>query len=162
MYDHHMYDLFDKNIQKYHNRITSSWNISKYEGRTNLSKEEYLDALNIFRGPYGSSYIYFFRYPPTPSLGPRMQSILEHKDIYQLNLNDEDVLKNIKDIFYGYNMSESDNEILTKEYYETITNSEYFANYDDNIPMNFKNLNHIAIAFTNDYCKAQFLTKYQD
>lgn len=53
MYDNEMYDLFDKNVLKYKDRIINDWNIEKYKGRNNLTREEYIDALNIFRGMYG-------------------------------------------------------------------------------------------------------------
>ena len=64
MYDNKMYNLFDKNVEKYKDRILNDWNIEKYKEKTNLTREEYIDALNIFRGKYGANYIYFFRYAP--------------------------------------------------------------------------------------------------
>ena len=59
MYDNKMYDLFDKNVEKYKDRILNDWNIEKYKGKSNLTREEYIDALNIFRGKYGTNYILF-------------------------------------------------------------------------------------------------------
>ncbi len=159
MYDNNMYDLFDKSALKYKDRITNYWNIDKYKGRDTLSREEYIDALNIFRDKYGSRYIYFFKYPPDIRLGPRMAEILKYKDIYRININDEDVMKHIKDIFYGYNMSSSDNYLLDRKYYENISKEDYFAPYDDSLEMNFSRLNHIAIAFDNDKCDFRFLEK---
>jgi hypothetical protein len=64
MYDNKMYDLFDKNVLKYKDRIINDWNIDKYKNKKDLTREEYIDALNIFRGNEGCNYIYFFRYPP--------------------------------------------------------------------------------------------------
>lgn len=161
MYDHNMNDYFDKYTAKYLERITNSWNIPVYHHRRpdTLTREEIIDALNIFRGPYGASYIYFFKFPPTADLGPKMATDLATKDIYRLNINDEEVEKSIIDIFYGYENSHSDNTKLTKKYYETVTPEAYFKNYDDNLPLNYASLNHIAIAFANDYCPLKFLEK---
>lgn len=159
MYDHHMDDLFNKYAEKYHKRITSSWQIEKYQGKKSLTKKEYLDALNIFHGKYGSSYIYFFRFAPYKELGPHMAQILETKDIYRIDINKIEVQKHIKHIFYGYEKSHSDNKILTKSYYENITFSKYFEDYDDSSQMLFAPLNHIAIAFKDDYCPISLLEK---
>lgn len=160
MYDNKLYDLFDKNVSKYQNRIINKWNIKKYKDQKELTREEFLDGLNIFRGQYGSRYIYFFKYPPYKDLGSRMTEILKTKDIYRININDEEVMKSIKDIFYGYEMSNSDNKQLDKKYYENISRKEYFSKYDDTIEPNFSRLNHIGIAFVNDFCPATFLEKY--
>lgn len=159
MYDHKLYNLFDKNVSKYKDRITNYWNIDKYKGKSFLTREEYLDGLKQFRGEHGSSYIYFFRYPPIKKLGPRMEEILKTKDIYRININDEEIMLSIKDIFYGFDMSNSDNKILNKEYYENISKEDYFKYYDDSIKMNFSKLNHIGIAFIDDYCHLDFLEK---
>lgn len=162
MYDYKMYDMFDKNASKYIGRITNDWNIEKYKGKENLSREEIIDALKIFRGEYGSSYIYFFRYPPYKELGSRMEDILKYKDIYRININDEELMKNIKDMDYGYNMSNTDNEKLDKSYYENITKEEYFSKYDDSLKMNYSTLNHISISFMNDYLDKKYITKINE
>ena len=161
MYNHKLYDLFDKNAEKYKKRIVDSWNIKKYKNRdkNSLTREEILDALTIFRGKFGASYVYFFKFPPYKKLGKRIEELLKVKDVYRININDEEIQKNIKDIFYGYDLSNSDNKKLDKYYYENITKEEYFKNYDDNIEMNFSRLNHISIAFINDYCSLEFLEK---
>ena len=49
MYDNKMYDLFDKNVLKYKDRILNDWDIKKYKGKSNLTREEYMDAFNIFK-----------------------------------------------------------------------------------------------------------------
>lgn len=159
MYDNKMYDLFDKNVSKYKRRIIEHWGLDKYKSKNELTREEYLDGLNLFRGEFGSSYIYFFRFPPYKELGSRMDDILKVKDIYRININDEEVMKNIKDIFYGYDMSNSDNKLLDKDYYENVTKNEYFSKYDDSEEMNFSKLNHIGIAFFNNYCPLKYLEK---
>ena len=63
MYDHGLYEEFDKYTDKYKYRIVNSWQIEKYAGRKeeSLTREEILDALNIFRGAEGTNYIYFFK-----------------------------------------------------------------------------------------------------
>ena len=159
MYNNKMYDIFDKYIEKYKYRITNSWNIKKYKNKTELTREEIMDCLNIFRGKYGCSYIYFFKYPPYKKLGKKMKKILKCKDIYQININDEEVMKSIKDISYGFDLSNSNNKKLNKLYYEKISEEEYFSKYDDNLEINFSTLNHISIAFNDDYCKLKFLEK---
>ena len=159
MYDNGLYDLFDKNTVKYIDRITKDWNIDKYKGKSNLTREEIIDALNIFRGEYGSEYLYFFKFPLTKELGPKIEELLKHKDIYRIDINDPEVVKHIKDIFYGYDMSNSDNKMLDKEYYENITEEEYFSKYDDSLAMNFSTLNHISIAFKDGYCPVKILKK---
>lgn len=159
MYDNKMYDLFDKNVEKYKDRILNDWNIEKYKGKSNLTREEYIDALNIFREKYGTNYIYFFRYPPYKKLGNKINEIEKYKDIYRININDEKIQKSITDIFYGYDMSDSNNRLLDKKWYETISQKEYFSKYDDNLSMNFSTLNHISISFKNGNCPLDFLEK---
>lgn len=161
MYDHKMYDLFDKNIEKYKQRIVDDWNIKQYKGRTpdSLSREEIIDVLNNYRGEIGTSYIYFFKYFPYKKLGKKIEEMLKYKDIYRININDEKTQKYIKNIFYGYDLSNSDNKKLNKKYYENITKKKYFEKYDDNLSMNFSTLNHIGIAFNNDYCPIELLKK---
>lgn len=161
MYQHKLFDLFDGSVNKYKRRIVKDWNIAKYKNRDeeSLSREEILDALKIFRGDFGTSYIYFFKYPPYKELGKKMEELLKVKDIYRININDEAVQKNIKNIFYGYENSSSDSKILNKSYYENISKEEYFSNYDDKLSMNFARLNHISIAFKDEFCPIEFLEK---
>lgn len=159
MYDNKMFELFDKNVLKYKERVLNDWNVEKYKGKKELSREEYIDALKIFRGEYGANYIYFFRFPPSKSLGQKINELSNYKDIYRININDEEVQKYITDIFYGFDMSNSDNKVLNKKYYETISKDEYFSKYNDNISMNFSMLNHIGISFKNGNCPLKFLEK---
>ncbi len=159
MYNNKMYNLFDKYVSKYHDRITKDWNLNKYQGKDYLTREEYLDALKEFRGEYGTYYLYFFRFPLYKKLGKKITELLENKDIYRININDEYVQKFILDIFYGYERSNSDNKLLDKRYYETITEEDYFRNYNDELKMNFSTLNHIGIAFKDGYCPIELLEK---
>lgn len=164
MYDHEMFAEFDEYVDKYRERIVGSWQIEKYQNRApeSLTREEIIDALKLFRGENGPSYIYFFRYPLYDGLGKKIENLLKVKDIYQIDINDQKTIAKIKEIFYGYDMSNDDNEQLNKEYYERVSEQEYFSKYDDDLPMNFATLNHIAIAFVDDYCPMEFLKKYDD
>ena len=103
--------------------LFNDWNIEKYRNRVEntLTREEIIDVLNIFRGENGTSYIYFFKFPLYKELGNKTDELLNVKDTYRININDEEVQKNIKDIFYGYDESNSDNKILDKDYYENKT-----------------------------------------
>jgi len=158
MYRHQLFDLFDQSVEKYRARIALEWH-TPYQGRdaSSLTRREILDALKSFRGEFGASYIYFFRYPPKRKLGTRMAHILENKVILRINTHDEEVERHIKDIFYGYEGSHRDGKILDEEYYENVTEEEYFSTYDDEAELNFSGLNHIAIAFQDDFCPFRFL-----
>lgn len=159
MYDHQLFDLFDKSVEKYKHRIVGEWKTKYYQRDvSSLTREEVIDALNSFRGEYGSRYIYFFRYPPKKSLGDRMSRILEDKVIYRINICDEEVQRCIKDIFYGYH----EGELLDHNYYKKVTEKEYFSSYDDTIEMNFSKINHIAIAFQDDFCPLSFLEQEKE
>jgi hypothetical protein len=159
MYDHKLYDLFDKAVLKYKNRITGDWQIEKYKGKTHLTREEFIDALRIFRGEDGANCIYFFKYPPYKELGNKIRELSLEKDIYRIDLHNEELQKQIRSIFYGYDGSHSDHACLEKVYYEKITKKEYFEKYDDSIPMNFSTLNHISVCFKNGNCPYEFLEK---
>lgn len=160
-YDNEMYKEFDEYAEKYKRRIVNDWGIEKFKDTPEelLSREDILDALKIFRGDNGASYIYFFRFPPYSELGQNMKEILKNKDIYCINLNDEELQLQIKDIFYGYENIHSDNKKLDKSYYENVTKEEYFSSYEDNVSMNYAKLNHISIAFKYDYCPANLIKK---
>ena len=86
-----------------------------------------------------------------------MQDILKDKDIYCIDINDEELRQNILDIFYGYDVNTK--KSLDQTYYENVTKEEYFAYYQDNITMNFSTINHIAIMFKEDYCPMSFIKK---
>lgn len=161
MHNNKMYDLFDKYVLKYKDRITNDWNIEKYAGKKTLTREEYIDALKIYRGIEGANYIYFFKYPLYKKLGNKINELAKNKDIYRININDEELQKRILDIFYGFDMSNSDNKVLNKKYYEIITKEKYFEKYDDNEKMNFSKLNHIGISFKDGNCPLKYLEKVE-
>lgn len=92
-------------------------------------------------------------------MGPKIKELSLYKDIYRINLHDEKLQSQIESIFYGYNLSHSDNDLLDKTYYENVTKQEYFEKYDDSIPMNFSTLNHISICFKEGTCPLSLLEK---
>lgn len=161
MYNNKLYDLFDKSAFKYIDRITSAWNIEKYKGKEKLTREEIIDALKIFRGEQGANYIYFFKYPLYKDLGSKIEELSKYKDIYRIDINNPEVKSLIEDIFYGYDMSDSDNRKLDREYYENVSKEDYFSKYDDTLQMNFKTLNHISISFKNGCIPLKYLEKVE-
>ncbi len=160
MYDHKLYKLFDQSVIKYKERIVNGWN-KKYLNRdkNSLTREDILDALTLFRGPFGTNYIYFFKYLPYKELGPKMEQVLKAKDIYRIDINNEEIQKYFLDIDYGYEQSHSDHKRLNKIFYETVTEENYFSNYNESDDMIFKSLNHIGIAFKDGYCPITLLEK---
>ena len=112
----------------------------------------FLDTLSIVTRVDNSSFLY-------KKLGDKIRRLSKYKDIYRINIDDEEVQKYINDIFYGFDMSNSDNELLDKKYYENISKDKYFSKYDDSIKMNFSKLNHIGISFKNGNCPLEFLEK---
>ncbi len=159
MYDHKMFKEFDKNVLKYKQRIINEWRLKEYHGKENLTREDYIEALKKFRGQNGAYYIYFFRYPPFINLGDKIKELSKVKDIYRINIHDEKLATQIEEIFYGYDLSYSDNQKLDENYYEQIKIEDYFKNYDDQREMNFSTLNHIGIAFKNGNCPKIYLEK---
>lgn len=91
----------------------------------------------------------FLKYPPYKELGPNISNLLKEKDIYRININDEQLIKNMKDIDYSE---------LTREYYEQVTKEEYFKNYDDNLEI-YNSLNYITIEFINNNYLLEFFEK---
>lgn len=89
------------------------------------------------------------KYPLHKELGPNISNILKEKDIYRMNINDEQLIKNMRDIDYGE---------LTKEYYEQVTEEEYFKKYDDNLNI-YESLNYITIEFINNNYLLEFFEK---
>lgn len=158
LYDHKMYDLFDKYTDKYRYRICYLWGYSNkkpYE----LTREEVIKYLKKFRDDDQLDEIYFFRFPPYYELGDHMKQILENKDIYRIDINDPTTKNYIKDIYWGTDGSQSDNIELDRDYYVNIDQDDYFKRYNDKSQMNFASLNHISIRFRNGYCPFFLLTK---
>lgn len=116
-----------------------------------LSKQEDLNNNTHQFTKSPDNYLYLLRYPPYPELGKQTKNILQRSDIYRINLNDEEVMKNIKDINYG--------EKVNKEYYQNITSNQYFANYNDNLAIDYSHLNLVSISFNNDFYLNEFFEK---
>lgn len=161
MLDNKMYKEFDYYTEKYRDRLVNGWNYYPNKKPNELTREEIINGLNKFRGENGVNSIYFFKYPPYKSLGPKMKNILQHKDIYRIDLKNPEVQKYIQLIDWGYMNSNSDNKKLTQEYYENITPQEYFKNYNDSLQMNFAKLNHIAIVLIYNYIPLHLLEKIE-
>lgn len=158
LYDHKIYDLFDKYTDKYRNRIVYDWGYHKNKKPEQLTREEILSALKKFRKTSNLNQIYFFRYPPTPDMGNHMANILGDKKIYAIDINNPEVKKYIDYIDWGFEGSNSNNKKLSRRYYEEISIDDYFDNYDDSAVMNYASLNHISISFKNGYCPGYLLT----
>lgn len=158
LYDHKMYDLFDKYTDKYRYRICYLWGYSDKKSYE-LTREEVIKYLKRFRDDDQLDEIYFFRFPPYYELGDHMKQILENKDIYRIDINDPTTKNYIKDIYWGTDGSQSDNIELDRDYYVNIDQDDYFKRYNNKSQMNFASLNHISIRFRNGYCPFFLLTK---
>lgn len=146
-------------LDKYRDRISdkNKWGYSDKDPE-DLTKENIFEALNKFRkSNHGSAMIYLFRYPPYKKLGPNMRDILKGKDLYRIDLN-RIPKSEIEDIYYGTSMSHSDGKQLAKEDYD-ISIEDYFANYDDNNPMAFSTINHIAITMKEGRIDKKYIEK---
>lgn len=159
MYDHELWDLFDENSLKYKERILHNWNIAQFQNKKTLTRKDYIDVLNIFRGDNGASAIYFFRYPPYKKLGSKIEELSKEKDIYRIDLNNQKVKEHIESIFWGFDMNEQTSKPLDRTYYENISVNDYFSNYNDKLTMNFSHVNHISIYFKDGFCPLEFLEK---
>ena len=96
MYDHKMYDMFDKSVEKYRSRISGPFKLSTKKPEE-LTREDIINAMNTFRkGKDGMNQIYLFRYAPHKGLGKNMHETLAGKDVYRIDLNDPRVKKYIK------------------------------------------------------------------
>ena len=88
--------------------------------------------------------IYLFRFPPYAALGNNMAMVLRYKDIWQINLSK---VPDIIEIDYGYVDSNPDKGAIKKEFYDTVTEKDYFKNYNDNTKgLLFAPIPHIAVA----------------
>ena len=144
--------LYLQMVDKYRNRLCNGWGIYPDRDPESLAPKEIYDGINKFRqDPDGNNRIYMFRYPPTPDLGPNMKKTLDGKTIYAFDILNPKNKEYIKSIHWGFKDSHTDNEALTREYYEDITPEEYFANYDDDSPMLFASLSHISITPSKGY-----------
>lgn len=152
--------LYLNMVDKYRYRLCNGWDIYPKRDPDSLAPKEIYDGINKFRDdPDGNNQIYMFRYPPSPDLGPNMREVLKDKVIYAFDILDPKNKEYIKKINWGFKDSHTGNEALTREYYENITEEEYFANYDDNAKMLFASLNHISVNPVKGYIPTSRLKK---
>ena len=158
----HNEELYLKMTDKYRNRLVSpdGWNIYPDKQPDELTTDEIYNGINSFRGDSrGNNQIYMFRYPPTKELGPNMRAVLDTKDIYAFDINDPNNSKYINNINWGFDGSFTGNKPLSKDWYENISQDDYFSKYDDNGKMLFASLNHISIDPTLGYLPLSCLKK---
>lgn len=158
----HNEELYLKMTDKYRNRLVSpdGWDIYPDKQPDELTTDEIYNGINSFRGDSrGNNQIYMFRYPPTKELGPNMRAVLDTKDIYAFDINDPNNSKYINNINWGFDGSFTGNKPLSKDWYENISQDDYFSKYDDNGKMLFASLNHISIDPTLGYLPLSCLKK---
>ena len=146
MWQNNMIDLFKKSTDKYRYRLCNGWNIYPNRKPESLTLEEIYKGLILFRGKYGTQYIYLFKYHPYKNLDKDIKDILKYKKIYRIDLNNSKIQKIITDIYYNYNNSNSDDKKLDRNYYENISIDDYFNNFNPSNPLKFASLNHIGLA----------------
>ena len=157
LYDHKMYDLFDKYTDKYRYIICYLWGYSNkkpYE----LTREEVMKYIKRYRESDGDE-IYFFRFPPYMELNKSkyIQDLLDNKEIYRIDLNDNKTQRHIKEIYWGNTGDTTDSSELNRDYYENINQDEYFKNY--RLTSNINSLAYITVKFNNGYCPFDLLTR---
>ena len=154
---HHDKSLFLKNANKYRNRLCDGWGI--YPGRDprSLTAEEIYEGIKKHRKEDNLNTIYFFKYPPYSTLDKRFDRLYKYKKLYRININDPKVKSIIKNIYYGWVDSNTDNDPLDRGYYETISPEDYFNNFDPDKGLLFSTLYHISIEVKNGYIPMRLL-----
>ena len=144
--------LYKKYSNKYRNRIVNEWKIITNKLPEELTLEEIHKAINIFREDNidGNNRIYLFKYLPYKDLGNNMERVLEGKRAFKIDIEDNKVRTYIKNINWGYWMSDNRNRKLNRHYYNNVSEDEYFKYYKDSNNPLFKSLNHIAIILKNN------------
>lgn len=152
-------ELFRYMTNKYRYRICYEWNIFPNKTPDELTDEDIVYALNKFRkSEHGIDTIYFFRYKPSLSLGPNIRKSLNGSTFVRINLNSKKLLSQLQeDVFWGYDMSSSNNKPLNRIYYEMVSKKDYFSRYDDNNKMIYSTLNHIGLIVKNGQIKPSLL-----
>ena len=87
---------------------------------------------------------------PYKDLGNNMERVLEGKRAFKIDIEDNKVRTYIKNINWGYWMSDNRNRKLNRHYYNNVSEDEYFKYYKDSNNPLFKSLNHIAIILKNN------------
>lgn len=156
MITHHMETLALYYLDKYRDRMVSSWNIYPDKEPNGLSIEELFAGLEKFRGKYGKQAIYAFRYPLASQMGPNMKKVLRYKDIYEIDISKIPDL-----IMIDYNI----NGGKPASWYDSVTQEEYFSTYDDNAEKHgkllFAGIPHVAIITTSGRIPPQAIRKLE-
>ena len=154
---HHDKSLFLKNASKYRDRLCDGWGI--YPGRDprSLTAEEIYEGIKKHRKEDNLNTIYFFKYPPYSTLDKRFDRLYKYKKLYRININDPKMKSIIKNIYYGWVDSNTDNDPLDRKYYETISPEDYFNNFDPDKGLLFSTLYHISIEVKNGYIPMKLL-----
>lgn len=151
--------MFNHVTDKYRDRLSHEWDIYPDKDPLELTDQEIADGLIKYRGANGLKYIYMFRYAPIPELGPNMAKTLEGKDLYAIDLNK---IPDIIEVDYGHDMSNRDNKALNRQYYDRISQKDYFSRYDDDGKLLFASLNHIGVATRSGRIPPYAITKVGD
>lgn len=152
--------LYLKMVDKYRNRLCGDWGIYPDKDPAKLTALDIYRGLNIYRkSSRGNNRIYFFRYAPTPDMGPNMKNILKDKVIVRIDINDKETKKYINDINWGkWPTKDGKTRELNKSLYNKISKEMYFAKYDDNAVPLFGSINHISIDPSEGYLPTSLLT----
>lgn len=144
---------FQKHAEKYKIRLCTGWGIYPNRDPKDLDDEEILTGINKFRGSvYGANQIYLFRFPPYRKLGTNMKLVLDHKDIYRIDLFSPKSRQWIRKVDFGHDMSFTGNQKLTLKYYLDVSKKEYFSRYrDEKKELLFASLNHISVVPKHGY-----------
>ena len=152
--------LYLKMVDKYRNRLCGDWGIYPDKDPAKLTALDIYRGLNIYRkSSRGNNRIYFFRYAPTPDMGPNMRNILKDKVIVRIDINDKETKKYINDINWGkWPTKDGKTRELNKSLYNKVSREMYFARYDDNAVPLFGSINHISIDPSEGYLPTSLLT----
>lgn len=140
--------LFKKYSDKYRNRLCDAtvWNVYPGVDPNSLSLKEVYDGINQFRkSKHGCEQIYLFRFPPFRDLDFYFNDLYKTKKIFRIDLNNPRIQNILVDVDYGWDKSNTDNDKLSKSYYDNISKTEYFDSYEEDNSMKFASLNHISI-----------------
>ena len=148
---------------KYRTRLIHNWKIyPNIQNEEDLTLDQIHEGINIYRqSEDGNNMIYFFKFLPYKDLCANMNNILKNKEAFKIDIDDPYTKTFIKDIQWGYWLSDSRNRKLNRHYYQNVDEDEYFSKYNDNDKILFKNLNHIAIIPKKNFLSRQILEKVE-
>ena len=162
-YYQHSSTLYKHFTMKYRTRLIHNWKIyPNIQNEKDLTLDQIHEGINIYRqSEDGNNMIYFFKFLPYKDLGANMNNILKNKEAFKIDIDDPYTKTFIKEIQWGYWLSDSRNRKLNRHYYQNIDEDEYFSKYNDNDKILFKNLNHIAIIPKKNFLPRQILEKVE-